>query len=106
MQSKLHLLNSNNKFKFSKTGGISRTRGRSKDPVRTRGRHQHALERVQGVGPHARVLQGPPGHGAVPAGRGRRPGAQDGRDAHGAHGGQHGRPRRGGQAAARLWRAG
>lgn len=52
------------------------------------------------------MLQGPPRHGALPAGRRRRPRAQDGRDAHRAHGGQHGRTRRGRASAARLRRAG
>lgn len=61
------------------------------DLVEARCGYKHALERVQGVGPDAGVLQGPPGHGALPArGRGR-PGAQDRRDAHCAHGSQHGR---------------
>lgn len=87
-------------------GCVSGTRGCGQDPLGARRRHQHALQRVQGVGADAGVLQGPPGHGALPAGGGRRPRAQDGRDAHGAHGGQHGRTRRGRATTARLRRTG
>lgn len=94
------------KTKIPLAGRICRSRGGGQDPARARRRHQHALQRVQGVSPDAGVLQGPLGHGAVPAGGGRGPRAQDRRDAHRAHGGQHGRTRRGREAAARFGGAG
>jgi hypothetical protein len=69
-----------------------------------RRRRQHILARVQRDGAHACRVQGPRANVRVLARERRQLRAQDRRDAHGAHGGLHGRTRRGGPIAHRTRR--